>query len=396
MDRADIHNSKKNLKRIIFRLQNSSISAKNKKLIMDFHDCCVSSSLSTNRILFYMEKLFRIISLLNKDLDKATKDDIRRVVQEIELNENYTEWTKNNYKVTLKKFYKWLDRGEDYPDKVKWIKATVKKDRTKIIEVLSEEDVKQLIDAAKGVRNKALISALYESGCRIGELMNLRIGDLTFDDYGAVIQVNGKTGPRRVRLVSSVPRLAVWVEHHPVKSLESPLWVNVGTTNHNQAMGYQTVCKMLKDVAANIGLKKPVNPHAFRHARATHLASKLTEAQMNEYLGWIQGSKMPATYVHLSGKNIDDAILRMNGVIPKEPDQSQTFRLKKCPRCLHENPPDSHSCIQCRLPLDEKTAIEIEQKKKEFVSTTFTEEIIEKMVKEKVRQILAERYQISV
>jgi hypothetical protein len=159
-------------------------------------------------------------------------------------------------------------------------------------------------------------------------------------------------------------------------------------------MGYGTVCKMLKDVAAKAGIKKPVNPHAFRHARATHLASKLTEAQMNEYLGWIQGSKMPATYVHLSGKNIDDAILRMNGIIPN-PGESQTFRLKKCPRCDYENPPDSHCCMKCRLPLDEKTAIEIEQKNREFVSTTFTAEIIEKIVEEKVKRILIERHQIS-
>jgi site-specific recombinase XerD len=396
VDRTDIHNSKRDLKRITFRLQDSSISTKNKKLIMDFHDDCVSSGLSVNRILFYMYKLFRIASLLNKDLDKATKEDIRRIVQEVELNENYAEWTKNNYKVTLKKFYKWLGGNEDYPEKVKWIRATVKKDRTKIIDVLSEDDVKQLIDAADGMRNKALISALYESGCRIGELLNLRFGDINFDDYGAVILVNGKTGPRRVRLVSSVPRLAVWVEHHPVKNPESPLWVNVGTTNHNEAMGYQTVRKMLKDIAAKAGIRKPVNPHAFRHARATHLASKLTEAQMNEYLGWIQGSKMPATYVHLSGKNIDDAILRMNGVIPKDADESQTFHLKKCPRCFHENPPDAHFCITCRLPLDEKTALEVEQRKKEFISTTITNEIIEKMVEEKVRLILAERNQESV
>jgi len=132
-----------------------------------------------------------------------------------------------------------------------------------------------------------------------------------------------------------------------------------------------------------------------RKARATHLASKLTEAQMCEYFGWIQGSDMPFTYVHLSGRDIDDAILKLHGKIPKD-NNAIEFKLKKCPRCFHENPPDSNFCMTCHLPLDEKTAIEIEQKKKEFISTTITNEIIEKMVEEKVRQILTERNQDNV
>jgi hypothetical protein len=155
---------------------------------------------------------------------------------------------------------------------------------------------------------------------------------------------------------------------------------------------YSNVCNLLKNAAIRIGLSKSVNPHAFRHSRATHLASKLTEAQMCEYFGWIQGSDMPFTYVHLSGRDIDDAILRLNGKIPKE-NVTEEFQLKKCARCFHENPPDSHFCMTCHLPLDEKTAIEFEQRKKEFISTTITSEIVEKMVEEKVRQILAERNQ---
>ena len=35
---------------------------------------------------------------------------------------------------------------------------------------------------------------------------------------------------------------------------------------------------------------------------------------MNQYFGWIQGSGMPATYVHMNGSNIDSSILELNGV----------------------------------------------------------------------------------
>jgi hypothetical protein len=47
------------------------------------------------------------------------------------------------------------------------------------------------------------------------------------------------------------------------------------------------------------------------------MANYLTEAQMNAYFGWVQGSGMPSVYVHLSGRDIDDAILKANGVIEK-------------------------------------------------------------------------------
>lgn len=39
---------------------------------------------------------------------------------------------------------------------------------------------------------------------------------------------------------------------------------------------------------------------------------------MNAYFGWIQGPDMPNIYVHLSGHDIDDAILKANGIVQKD------------------------------------------------------------------------------
>ncbi|WP_340819137.1 hypothetical protein [Methanolobus sp. WCC4] len=39
---------------------------------------------------------------------------------------------------------------------------------------------------------------------------------------------------------------------------------------------------------------------------------------MNAYFGWVQGSDMPAVYVHLSGRDVDDAVLKANGVVSHE------------------------------------------------------------------------------
>ena len=391
MDTFDIHNRERNLRNAVTRIKNSSnISDKNRELILKFHDECFSNGLSIDRVLFYLDRLFKIAQWLRKDFQTATKEDIKELIGRIERS-NYAENTKKDYKIAIKRFYKWLEGSdEDYPEKVRWIRTTLKKNRKKLTNLPSQEDVKKLIQAATSIRDKALISVLYESGCRVGELLNIKLNDVEFDDYGVKILVSGKTGPRRIRLISSVPHLANWIQNHPKRQdPNNPLWVNIGTWNHGKPMKYSTFRKELKEYAQKAGIQKPVNPHAFRKARATHLATKLTEAQMDEYFGWTQGSNMPAIYVHLSGRDIDKAILSIHGKLPRE-DKSQVEELKpkECPRCHYENPAEVKLCGRCMLPLDEKTAIELEKRKKEFLANVVTPEIIERMIEEKVKQIL--------
>ena len=147
---------------------------------------------------------------------------------------------------------------------------------------------------------------------------------------------------------------------------------------------------MLKEVARKAGINKAVNPHRFRHSRATHLANKLTEAQMCEFFGWVQGSDMPSTYVHLSGRDVDNAILRIYGKVSRE-EVEEELKTKVCLRCGKENSPEAEFCCRCGLPLDERVAMEMERREREFISKFITVEMIEKMVEEKVRQILMEK-----
>ena len=55
--------------------------------------------------------------------------------------------------------------------------------------------MKALLAAAeKDPRDKAFIMTLWESGCRVGEILALRIRHVAFDEYGAILRVSGKTG----------------------------------------------------------------------------------------------------------------------------------------------------------------------------------------------------------
>jgi site-specific recombinase XerD len=102
--------------------------------------------------------LKRIAEWLGKDFDKVEGGDIRRVIAQIGKSK-LQEWTKQNYKVAIKRFYHWfykLPKGKD-PEITEWIRTMVKNNGKKLPEdLLSEDEVKRMIDATPHTRDKAL------------------------------------------------------------------------------------------------------------------------------------------------------------------------------------------------------------------------------------------------
>lgn len=368
----------KTLKRV---MDNPNIRKKNKEIILKFTDQGASMGYSVKRVLKYVQYLSKLSIPLNVDFEKAGSDDLKRLAFEIDRMYS-NEYTKYDAKVMLKRFYKWLNGDEDYPKCIRWLKPRIKlRDKKLPEELLTVSEVKQLIEKATHMRDRAFVSVLYESGCRISEIIDMKVKHVTFDDYGTIIRVTGKTGSRRIRLISSSPYLSNWIAHHPSKSSNSHLWVCIGNRNHNKLIEYNTIRNLLKELAKECNIDKRVNPHTFRHSRATALASKLTEAQMCEYFGWSRGSNMPATYVHLSGRDIDNAILEIHGIKrPKDDKSSRELEPKKCPRCFHTNEATINVCSRCGLPLDTKTALG-------YVNTSKNlEMLIEKKVEEMLKK----------
>jgi hypothetical protein len=81
---------------------------------------------------------------------------------------------------------------------------------------------------------------------------------------------------------------------------------------------------------------------------------------MTQYFGWVQGSDIPQVYVHLSGRDIDDAIQKAKGLKPREKEEKErALAPKKCPRCGMINKSTGKFCSRCGAVLDVKTAIEL-------------------------------------
>lgn len=395
--KIDPHNYERQLKSAIRLVEESDLSERNKKIIFRFKDHCVREGLSKPRVIKLLI-LLRIIGLeIVKDFDKAKRRDIERYVTLIQ-EKDISVWTKHDYKVALKKFYKWLKQTDDgYPEEVKWIKTNVKKIEKKlprISDLLKEDEVKNLINNADHPRNKAFIALLYESGCRISELLTLKIRDVSFDEHGVLINVTGKTGSRKIRVIASTSYLTTWINSHPFRSnLDNPLWINYGSKNYNKPMIYKTARKVMDSLFKKCNINKRSNPHLFRHSRATFLANHFTEFQMNQYFGWVQGSETPSTYVHLSGRETDNTLLLLNGFQGKEEHKESTLKPIKCPRCDHINGYDSKFCSKCAGILDIETAMKLEEKRqKEAEMRKESDEIMNMLMRDpEVQKLIMEK-----
>ncbi|MFA5142190.1 MAG: tyrosine-type recombinase/integrase [Candidatus Woesearchaeota archaeon] len=366
--KTDIHNYARQAQWALRRLKDSSVSAHNQEIIRRFVDSLVAEGISLSRVAKYTDTLRFWALWLNKDFDIVTKEDIAPIVSQIQMDPNYGIWSKKSYKMAIKRFFKWLkNSGDEFPPEVKWIKAKLRLCDKKLPssgELLNEKDIEKLLKSINSPRDKAFVSMLWESGCRVGELCSLQINNVEIDKYGILITVQGKTGARKLRLVSSTQYLMTWLNIHPQRDDRTEsLWVTMSNRQKSVPISYRAINKLLRVHCAKSGITKRCNPHMFRHSRATYLANHLTEFQMNQYFGWAQGSEMPSTYVHMSGKEVESAILVMNGIKSMDKKTEEVhLRSKTCPRCETINSYESKYCCRCAGILDIHEAMAIQAK----------------------------------
>lgn len=73
-------------------------------------------------------------------------------------------------------------------------------------------------------------------------------------------------------------------------------------------------------------------------------------------MGWVPGSKMSGVYVHLSGRDTDEAILRAHGVYVGKEGEGKTDLPRRCPRCETWNESGARFCGGCSMALSLEAA----------------------------------------
>ncbi len=348
-----------------------------------------------NKYVYHYEKILDALGP-NKDLLKASREDLEHVVAKANTL-NLAAEEKRKIKVTIKALFKHF-LGEDlyYPKQVAWIKTSGAKNKMLPEDLLSEAEVLKLIAAAKDLRDKAIIALLFDTGMRIGELSSLRIKDIEIGDTISHVMANGKTGMRRIPITFSVPYLSQYLNIMPNAKPSDNLWKTIGRWENTQkTVSSDGIRQMLKRLAKNTGIDKRIYPHLFRHSRASYYANKLTEQQLKAYFGWTGDSKMAATYVHLSGRDIDNAILQAYGSKPIIENDKPMLTVRICGRCGFTNHIDSMYCNRCGSTLDIKTAVEANKTEEEVKSMLLNSVNDPKIIEDIVHKYLEEKRKSS-
>ncbi len=341
----------------------------NKKYLEDYVRQLELKQLKPNTVKIKLWKVYTFMIYTNfKDSKNVTKDEVENYV--IERRNNCSPFTVQGDILELKLFLRWLmpEREKElFTFKMKKPRRTLPVDQ-----LVTRKDVQTLVQACDTQRDRALIMLLWDSGARLNEIMPLNVGSVEFDKYGAVIIVNGKTGRRRLRLTDSVPDLQAWVNMHPMKdNNNAPLFITYSRYGMStKRLNFRTVENRLKNLAAKLKMTKKICPHGIRHARLTDFVKSegnkkgFSEMELRIQAGWEKNSTMPEIYVHLSGADIEEKILRNAGLIEESDGEKKDKMLeaKKCPRCKTLNAYDAKFCTSCSFVLDTRTALEIEKK----------------------------------
>jgi integrase len=338
----------------------------------------------------------RTLETFNKPYKELTKEDMVKWVAQIKAH--YAESTVATFKVLVKRFIKWTHYGsdknkKDYPQSVAWIETESRKklaDRIQRKTIISHEDLMRLLNSVKTLRDRALLFCLYESACRAGEILSLKINDIELNQQYAVIAVEGKTGRRRIPLVISVPDLKQWLDKHPQKdNPDAPLWQK-DKKGKGDGLGYDGLRTIIRRAAKRVGLKE-IHPHLFRHTRITHLTSIFKDAEMKEYVGWAKDSDMAAIYYHNTSEDTANTLFKHYGIKPENGKTEDPLVTKKCPACDFDNSAVAKFCMRCSSAFDAQTAFRFDKlKMKEGEISTKVIEAFAERAPEILKRILDE------
>jgi len=390
--------------KIIFRtfaLMQKDLSENNFQIMKKFDRVLVNESLSDARRSKILSTLLSLSRMLKKNWDEVNKEDIEELVYNF--NKKFSKDgqetnTTSDHKKILKNFYRWLkfdsrdQKSVGDPTETSWIRTKKPRENLTADMLITEAEKNSLLRACgENLRDRAFIHTFSDLACRPGEILSRQIKHVKFDDKGAVIVVDGKTGPRPVRVIECVPDLASYIEKHPNNSdPEAPLWIAMDDKKFGEYWSYAAMRKRLQRICDIAQIHKRIWPNLFRHTGATKTGMFLTESLQKKRYGWSSNSNMPGRYEHMMNSDVEEAIFKHYG-ISNTKSEDLVSKPKICKICDLPNSYDSKMCSKCGKPLDLKIALENEEKnetekqnmKKEL---DYIKENMEKIISEKFKQ----------
>lgn len=293
------------------------------------------------------------------------------------------------------RFVKWLNDGEK-PKGFRDIKNNGKGKQRDLEadDMLTLDDGLNMLKYANTTQLKAVIMTQLDGGFRPSEFIDLKYGDISYEKPFFIAKIRqGKTGKRDVPLYKSVPYLKNWINEHPTKEKNDPLWImeymqysskkrkEKGIVKYN----YAALLKRIKAISKAAGIKKPIDFYNFRHSACT--ISKLENTPVDIAANKFGHSVKyyTETYGRLDLKGMLERHKKHIG-IQKEIKKENNLNVV-CNICGYDNPPKTDICKKCFNPLTIQKAIEIKSKKDQEIKSLKSEvNSIKEMLKEMAKK----------
>ena len=170
---------------------------------------------------------------------------------------------------------------------------------TEIEELLASIDT----SSSEGLERRLLVEMFYSTGCRVGEMVNIKISDIDFSSK--TIKVMGKGSKERI----------VYYGDYASKYLEDYLKNKdrkeyLFTNKRGEKLTIEEVEYIVRDIMKHISIKTHVTPHTLRHTFATHLLNNGADIRtVQELLGHANLSTT-GIYTHVSSDRLKDVYFK--------------------------------------------------------------------------------------
>lgn len=238
---------------------------------------------STRTIQYYRVTVEHFINDMQHSVRKINTEQIRDYLVRYQKINNCSKVTIDNIRRNLSSFFSWLEE-EDYILKSPMRRIHKIRTRTVVKETISDEDIEKLRDHCSELRDIAMLDLLYSTGIRVGELVNLDIKDVNFEQRECVVFGKGDK-ERRVYFDAKAKihlkrYLASRTDNNPA------LFVTLGAP-HNR-LKISGVEIRIRELGRSLGLDR-IHPHKFRRTMATRAIDKgMPIEQVQKILGHSQ------------------------------------------------------------------------------------------------------------
>lgn len=235
---------------------------------------------SNRTIKYYKDIILKFIKDVDKPIREITTDDIRLYLSKYKEESNCSSVTMDNIRRIFSSFFSWLE-DEDYILKSPVRRIHRVKTAIVVKETLTDENIENLRDECSHVRELAIIELFISTGMRVGELVNLNIDDVNFEDRSCIVLGKGN----KQREVYFDARTKIHLQQYLNLRTDEEKALFVSKIKPYHRITISAVESIIRNMGKKLNIKK-VHPHKFRRTMATTAIDKgMPIEQVQKLLG---------------------------------------------------------------------------------------------------------------